>query len=247
MLYLYATIVTQIISHYGKLLVPIIQYISTSYRVRNVKRRDYSSNFKTSTAALNLQDLRSLITAAQFPTSDYIPHNLLNRSANIPNLQPPLPSLDLHPIHPTPNVRLSPPNPQHSLPTHLPRPHLPRYPLLLLLPPPLFRLLAASRPPNRSRADRADIADVPAGGKEGDCVGFAAEWGQCAGDDGKIVRGRGIGGGEFGFYSLGEDVRRRGAPSVDESARGFKRGKGGCCMLTWSRSLHRRSNQFYRP
>lgn len=226
MLYLYATIVTQIISHYAKLLVPIIQYIFTSYGVRNVKRRDYSSNSKTSTAALNLQDLRSLITAAQFPTSDYILHNLLNRSANIPNLQTPLPSLDLHPIHPTPNVRLPSPNPQHPLSIHLPRPHLPRYPLLLLLPP-LSRLLAASRPPNRSRADRADIADVPAGGEEGDFVGFAAERGQCAGDDGEIVRGRGVGGGEFWVLQSRGGCAEEGVPPfVDESARGFKKRKG---------------------
>jgi len=53
-------------------------------------------------------------------------------------------------------------------------------------------------------------------------VGFAAERGQCAGDDGEIVRGRGVGGGEFGvLQSRGGCAEEVVPPSVDESARGF--------------------------
>ncbi len=58
-------------------------------------------------------------------------------------------------------------------------------------------------------------------------MGFAAERGQCAGDDGKIVRGRGIGGGEFGvLQSRGGCAEEGVPPSVDESARGVEKRKG---------------------
>lgn len=91
-------------------------------------------------------------------------------------------------------------------------------------------------------------------------MGFAAEWGQRAGDDGEVVGGWGVGGGEFWVVvflfgnALGGDVatkkKKKGWARVlwDE---GSQKRRGGCyCCLLYANtvldSLHRPSNQFYR-